>query len=83
MRSTPGPDGGWRLQAVSVADRLLLLGDVHAGGLTDQVVPLRDVRGPTGSIRVRRGGGTKVSAQLVQVAADGVRGLAPVAAASG
>src|SRR5262245_48219158 len=47
-------------------------GGPRAGGLADQVVALGDVRGPAGGIRVRRGGGSKVAAQLVQVAADGV-----------
>jgi hypothetical protein len=48
----------------------------RAGGLTDQVVALGDVRGPMGGIRVRRGGirvrrggGREVAAELVQVAA--------------
>jgi len=36
------------------------------------VVALGDIRGPTGGIRVRRGGGREVAAELVQVAADGV-----------
>ena len=36
------------------------------------MVALGDVRGPTGGIRVRRGGGWEVAAELVQVAADGV-----------
>src|SRR3954466_10588004 len=48
------------------------LGGPGAGGLTDEVVALGDVRGPTGGIRVRRGGGAEVAAELVQVAADGV-----------
>jgi len=43
---------------------LLWLGGPRAGGLTDQVVALGDVRGPTGGIRVRRGGGREVAAQL-------------------
>jgi hypothetical protein len=36
------------------------------------VAALGDVRGPAGGIRVRRGGGREVAAELVQVAADGV-----------
>src|SRR5215211_4328765 len=57
----------------SSARRLFLYGSVaRAGGLTDQVVALGDVRGATGGIGVRRGGGREVAAELVQVAADGV-----------
>jgi hypothetical protein len=44
----------------------------RAGGLTDQVVALGDVRGSAAGIRVLRGGGTGVAAELVQMAADGV-----------
>jgi hypothetical protein len=33
---------------------------------------LGDVRCPTGGLRVRRGGGRRVAAELVQIAADGV-----------
>src|SRR6266498_5044144 len=46
------------------------LGGPRAGGLTDQVVALGDVRGPTGGIRVRRAGGRQIAVELVQVAAD-------------
>jgi hypothetical protein len=60
-----------RLGGSSVT-RASTLGGPRAGGLTDQVVALGDVRGPTGGIRVRRGGGREVAAELVQVAADGV-----------
>jgi len=42
----------------------------RAGGLTDQVVALGDVRGPTGGIRIRRAGGRQIAVELVQVAAD-------------
>src|ERR1700689_1363654 len=45
------------------------LGGPRAGGLTDQVVALGDVRSPTGGIRVRRGGGSEIAAELVQVTA--------------
>ena len=55
-----------------------MLGGPRAGGLTDQVVALGDVRGPTGGIRVRRGGGREIAVELVQVAADG---MPPVAVA--
>src|SRR5512132_2893670 len=48
------------------------LGGPRAGGLTDEVVALGHVGGPTGGIGVRRGGGREVAAELVQVAADGV-----------
>ena len=44
----------------------------RAGGLTDQMVALGDVGGPTRGFRVRHGGGREVAAELVQVAADGV-----------
>jgi ketosteroid isomerase-like protein len=44
----------------------------HTGHLTDQVVALGDVRCPAGGLGVRGGGGRKVAAELVQVAADGV-----------
>jgi hypothetical protein len=54
----------------------LQLGGPRAGGLTDQVVALGDVRGPTGGIRVRRGGGGQVAVELVQLAADGVPAVA-------
>jgi hypothetical protein len=50
----------------------LQLGGPSAGGLTDQVVALGDVRGPTGGLRVGRGGSREVAGQLVQVPADGV-----------
>ena len=40
------------------------------------MVALGDVRGEVGGLRVGRGGGREVSAQLVQVAADGVPAVA-------
>jgi len=46
-----------------------------AGGLTDEVVALGDVRGPTGGLGVRRSGGGQVTVELVQVAAHGVPAL--------
>jgi hypothetical protein len=49
-----------------------------AGGLSDEVVALGDVRGPAGGLRVRRAGGRQVAVELVQVAADG---MPPVAVA--
>ena len=49
-----------------------MLAGPRAGGLTDQVVALRDVGGPTGAIRVLRGRGRRFGAELVQVAADGL-----------
>ena len=52
----------------------------RAGGLTDLVVALGDVRGPTGGLDVRRGGGGHVAVELVQVPADGVPAV-PVARA--
>ena len=55
--------------AASSAD---LLGGPRAGGPADEVVALGDVRGPAGGIRVCRGGGREVAAELVQVPADGV-----------
>ena len=39
------------------------------------MVALGHVRGPTGGIRVCRGGGRQVAAELVQVAADGLRAV--------
>ena len=50
----------------------LQLGGPSAGGLTDQVVALGDVRRAPGGLHVRRGGGGPVAVELVQVAADGV-----------
>src|SRR4051794_8708842 len=41
-------------------------------GLADEVVALGDVRRPAGGLDVRRRRGGQVTAQLVQVAADGV-----------
>ena len=50
----------------------LPLGGPHAGGLTDQVVALGDVRGPAGGLGVGRGGGGQGAVELVQMAAHGV-----------
>ena len=50
----------------------LPIGGSGAGGLADQVVALGDIRGSVGGLAVRRRGGRKVTAQFVQVAADGV-----------
>jgi hypothetical protein len=49
-----------------------------AGGLTDQVVALGDVRRAPRGLDVRRGGSGQVAVELVQVAADG---MPPVAVA--
>ena len=51
-------------------------GGPRMGGLTDEMVALGDVRRPVGGLRVGRGGGGQVAAQLVQVAADGVPAVA-------
>src|SRR3954469_7661265 len=40
-----------------LSDSGALLGGPRAGGLPDQVLALRDVRGPAGGLRVRRAGG--------------------------
>src|SRR4051794_31921041 len=69
-RVTAGSASLWRTLSDTTVPRWL--GGPRAGGLTDQMVALGDVRGPTGGIRVRRGGGRQVAAELVQVAADGV-----------
>jgi hypothetical protein len=37
----------------------------RAGGLTDEVVALGDVRRPAGGVGVRRGGGRQIAAELV------------------
>src|SRR4051812_30824008 len=55
---------------------LLGLGRPRAGGLTDQVVALADVRRAAGGLGVRRGGSGQVAGELVQVAADGVPAVA-------
>jgi hypothetical protein len=44
----------------------------RAGGLAHQVIALGDVRGATGGLGVRRGGGGQVAGELVQVPAHGV-----------
>jgi tetratricopeptide (TPR) repeat protein len=61
---------GRTAEAVAIYDELLAR--PRAGRLADEVVALGDVRGPAGGIRVRRGGGGEVAAELVQVAANGV-----------
>ena len=43
----------------------------RAGGLTDQVVALGDIRGPTGGIRVRRGGGPRLGVHRLFAAVTG------------
>jgi hypothetical protein len=49
----------------------LQLADPSAGGLTDQVVALGDVRRPPGGVDVRRGGSGQVAVELVQAPAHG------------
>src|SRR3954452_5145360 len=51
-------------------------GGLSAGGLTDQVVALGDVRRAPGGLDVRRRGSGQVSVELVQVAADGMPAVA-------
>jgi hypothetical protein len=46
------------------------LGGPRAGGLSDEVVALGDVRGSAGGLRVRRFGGRQIAVELVQVGAD-------------
>jgi hypothetical protein len=53
-----------RLQRLSVADQLVGTGP-RVGGVTDQVVALGYVRGQTGGICVRSGGGREIAAELV------------------
>ena len=48
------------------------------GGLVDEVVALRHVRGPAGGLGVRFGGGGMVAVELVKVPAHG---MPPVALA--
>src|SRR5829696_7815932 len=66
---------GWRTLSEATPPQL---GGPSAGGLTDQVVALGDVRRAPGGLDVRRGGSGRVAVELVQVAADG---MPPVAVA--
>jgi hypothetical protein len=45
------------------------LGRPRAGGLSNEVVALGDVRGPAGGLGVRRAGGRQIAVELVQVSA--------------
>src|SRR5215210_2202624 len=80
LRSPPSSRSSKRAKyATPVATVLWLqLGGPSAGGLTDQVVALGDVRRAPGGLDVRRGGSGQVAVELVQVAADG---MPPVALA--
>jgi hypothetical protein len=60
------------VEDVQSGDCFPRLAGPRAGGLTDQVVALGDVRRPAGGLGVRRGGGREVAAEFVQVATDGV-----------
>ena len=45
-------------------------GRPRAGGLSDEVVSLGDVRRPAGGLCVRRSGGREIAVELVKVGAD-------------
>jgi hypothetical protein len=64
--------GAARTPATNAGASARWIAGPRAGGLANQMVAFGDVRGSTGGLGVRRGGGGQVAAQLVQVAADGV-----------